>query len=156
MGRHMQRLLIDNAGENECELILSKLENLMKKATERKGMLQNESRENGMNYDGDDGVECDCGNVFEPEGDYAATCDFCDDAKEQCTDCVADCHRCEKHICDECMIACVACDEKFCKKCIKECCTCSEFFCNGDSKRECAFVTVGYRGEQSCVYCLEP
>jgi hypothetical protein len=150
--------LIDASDENECKLIISKLENLLKKATQRKDMLEKESRESGMNYEGEDGVECDCGNVFEPEGDDAATCDFCD--KEQCNDCVVYCpycQRCEKHMfmCSECMKACTACDENFCKECITECCTCSEPYCNGDGK-ECALVTVGYRGEQSCVYCVEP
>jgi hypothetical protein len=147
--------LIDASDENTCKQIMSKLENLLKKATQRIDMLEKESRKSGMNYEGEDGVECDCGNVFEPEGDYAATCDFCDDAKEQCKDCVVDCQRCEKHMCGECVKACTACVEFFCKECITECCTCSEPYCDGDGK-ECALVTVGYGGEQSCVYCVEP
>lgn len=143
-----------------CSILQSKLENLLKEVKEKKAVLEEKTKKNGLNYDGADGIKCKCGNAFEPEGDFAAICESCESSGnenvvEKCIECVVNCEVCGKSLCGDCRKSCQSCGENFCSDCVVECCSCFELYCGRD-KRDCGVITVGYRGEQSCLFCLEP
>lgn len=140
-----------------CKHMQSELENLLHLTKEKIVQLETKAKRKGLNYEGEDEVECDCGNTFESGGDYGAFCDECEekDAEEQCTDCIKECKAddCRKYLCTECRQTCSGCEDFFCPDCAYECDRCNEPFC--DRNKDCALVGFGYCGQSACINCLE-
>lgn len=148
---------INSADLSGCKLIRTKLERLLSVTKARIAKLEVNEEKRGLNYTGEDAVECGCGNTIQSGGDYSLTCDECseNDDVEQCTECIMNCTECEKHLCSEHQNPCSGCGDDFCQECLTECHSCGEGFCNRTKEKECSLVEMGYRGDCFCVYCLE-
>ena len=111
---------MQSSGITGCRDIQSKLEKLLNNTNERIARLEEEERDGGLHYKGENQVKCDCGNTFETGGKYGATCDECpsDMKVEKCIDCVKECQLCcEKHVCKNCKGECAGnCGESFCSE----------------------------------------
>ena len=147
----------------DCKAIKSKLENLLEKAKERIKTLEEEEIDRGLNYDGEDKVECDCGNTFEFGGKYGAMCDECLNLKdndeieknEKCIECVVKCEGCcGKMMCGDCKVCCTYCEEPFCNDCLDTCCCCHDVFC-GRGYGYCQTLGVTRGGGLTCKGCVE-
>ena len=147
---------INSADITKCKMIKSKLESLLSTANQRVSMLEKKAKKQGLAYKGEDAIKCGCGNTFQSESEYAATCDKCADDKEkveQCSECVKPCEVCGENLCDSCQVTCSGCDDTFCKECMSECGSCHELFC--DRNKDCALVGPDYGGGSCCIYCHE-
>eukprot|EP00579_Thalassiosira_antarctica_P007789 CAMPEP_0201894268 /NCGR_PEP_ID=MMETSP0902-20130614/40386_1 /ASSEMBLY_ACC=CAM_ASM_000551 /TAXON_ID=420261 /ORGANISM="Thalassiosira antarctica, Strain CCMP982" /LENGTH=173 /DNA_ID=CAMNT_0048426281 /DNA_START=274 /DNA_END=792 /DNA_ORIENTATION=+ len=88
----------------ECERIQHKLKQLLKKADAKLADIEEAAKENGLEYEGEDAVECDCGNKVDPDGEYAVVCVRCEanDGEKKgeiiCVECSTKCHICEELI----------------------------------------------------------
>ena len=151
---------IESADLTGCKQIQNKLENLLHLTKQRIAKLEVNAKQQGLNYKGEDKIECGCGNTFESGGEYAAYCDVCEakegtEQNEQCTDCIKECNAdCGNRLCKECRQECSGCSpDFFCEDCTVECNCCNERFC--DRSKECTLVGFGYGDEMACIYCLE-
>ena len=59
------RTFIKAADAGLCTSIQSKLENLLEEVKRRKVALEQESKDSALSYEGDDAIECECGDTFE-------------------------------------------------------------------------------------------
>ena len=146
--------LIESADAEGCKRIECKLNALLARARESIEDTEAEDRVEGLAYDGEDAVECSCGNAFDPDGEYGSNCILCESEEKEveiCIECAYTCANCEEAwLCEECVGTCASCEELCCKECLKECEQCSEKSCEG------CFVPVGDdEDDQVCKNCHE-
>lgn len=123
----------------ECERLERKLKDVLKKTQAKVASLEVTDSEKGLHFKGIDSVACKCGNTVDPEGRYATFCEYCDEDKLLCTNCVSDCGVCKASICEECEETCKCCEQRLCEGCRTSCEHCTEYVCE-----ECT-TSAGYR-----------
>ena len=156
---------IKSADITECNLIQSKLEDLLSEAKQRTATLEILGKEDGLQYEGKDKVECGkCDNTFQPGSKYSTTCDCCcEESKvELCIDCLMKCAKCNKTLCGSCTYVCSGrgCKDGFCDDCLSDqCICCGKYYCNRaslDRYRQCTMHWAGEDAEgEVCFSCME-
>ena len=152
---------IKSADITECNLIQSKLEDLLSEAKQRTETLEKLGKEDGLQYEGKDKVECGkCDNTFQPGSKYSATCVSCCEV-EFCIDCLMKCAKCNKTLCRSCTYVCSGrgCKE-FCDDCLSDrCICCYKYYCNRASLDRYHQCTMHWAGEDAegevCFSCME-
>ena len=122
----------------ECESLLSELDSLQKKATEKKRDLEEAMEEAGLAFRGRNAFQCDCGNSVKKHGPYIGKCHECEETV--CKTCLVQCSGCGNTVCDPCAMYCKGCGDTLCDECCLDCDHCNEQFCEDCLQYTCTPV----------------
>ena len=113
---------------------------------------------NGLKYDGNNGKKCSCGNVVDPDDEYAQICHICEDTHGKegaliCVECSTECFGCDAILCSSCREICQSCCKHyFCKdgkgSCYSVCELCKDMLCN-----DCNVIILDNSFEEMCNTC---
>ena len=116
----------------ECETLENELKKLLAQLHAKKKTLEQQDKEAGLHYTGQDAFICDCGNCVQEDGAYVGTCETCEETF--CVECIAECDVCSTSCCnhdndddDPCAVLCPGCETAMlCSDCCMECNHCKE------------------------------